>query len=224
MREWMGLAVLAWALAGAPALGAENGCEAVRLSVEPASRTDDVAATLRRRLQAAGAPSPEVEIAAPGVLRATLPQGARETLLTRPASIEFRLVAKPDEAGAVALPRQDGQGAENVSPEIILNETHLREFKLRTTPDGGAALAFHFDPRAMKNLMAASTEAVGRKLAILVDGEIVADPEIRAPIASLTGEIPAGAASSAGELVELLASGRLPAHVAIASREPCGKP
>jgi SecD/SecF fusion protein len=213
---------LALALAGAPAVAAESACgEALRLTVEPVGKTDEVAATLRRRLQAAGAASPEVAADAPGSLRAVLPQGVSETLLTRPASIEFRLVAKPDEAGAVALPVLGAKGAESVAPEIILQESHLREFSVRTTPDPAvAALAFHFDPRAMKNLMAASTEAIGRKLAIVVDGEIVADPIIRAPIASLSGEIPAGAPQSANELVDLLRNGRLTGRVTIASREP----
>lgn len=216
---------LGLALAGAPAAAAESGCETLRLTVEPADKTAEVAATLRRRLQAAGAPSADVETDAPGSLRAALPQGASETLLTRPASVEFRLIAKSDETGAVSLPLASGQGVESVSPEIILDETHLREFKLKRT-GSAAALAFHFDPRAVKNLMAATTEAVGRKLAILVDGEIVADPIIRAPIASMTGEIPAGTAQAASELVDLLASGRLRARVAVASRAPapCGKP
>jgi len=219
-------------LAGAPAFAGESACgEALRLTVDPAAKGPEVAATLLRRLQAAGAPSPKAEADAAGQVRAVLPQGASETLLTRPASIEFRLVAKPDEAGAVVLPRLDGKGAQSLSPEIILNETHLREVTVRTSADpaGGlpaAALAFHFDARAVKNLMAATTEAVGRKLAIVVDGEIVADPIIRAPIASMTGEIPGGSPQSASELVDLLRSGRLPAKVAIAARQPapCGKP
>ena len=226
------LAAMVLMLAGAPAVAAESGCgEAVRLAVEPAAKAPAVAAILRLRLQAAGAPSPKAEADAAGQVRAVLPQGASETLLTRPASIEFRLVAKPDEAGAVVLPRLDGKGAQSLSPEIILNETHLREVTVRTSADpaGGlpaAALAFHFDARAVKNLMAATTEAVGRKLAIVVDGEIVADPIIRAPIASMTGEIPGGSPQSASELVDLLRSGRLPAKVAIAARQPapCGKP
>jgi preprotein translocase subunit SecD len=214
-------------LAGAPAVAAESACgEALRLTVQPAAKAPEVAAVLLRRLAAAGAASPKAEADAAGTVRAVLPRGASDTLLTRPASIEFRLVTKPDEPGAVVLPLLGGKGSESVSPEIILNETHLREVTVRTSADPAAALAFHFDTRAVKNLMAATTEAVGRKLAILIDGEIVADPIIRAPIASMTGEIPAGSLQSASELVDLLRSGRLPAKVAIASREPapCGTP
>ena len=228
----LGLAALVLVLAGEPAVAAESACgEAFRLTVQPPDKAPEVAATLLRRLQAAGAPSPKAEVDAAGSVRAVLPQGGSDTLLTRPASIEFRLVAKPDEPGAVVLPVLGTKGAESVSPEIILDERRLREIKVRVTPNpaGGppsAALAFHFDPQAVKNLMAATTEAVGRKLAIVVDGEIVADPIIRAPIASMTGEIPGGSPQSASELVDLLRSGRLPAKVAIAARQPapCGKP
>ena len=184
-----GLAALVLMLAGAPAVAAESACgEALRLTVQPAAKAPEVAAVLLRRLAAAGAASPKAEADAAGTVRAVLPRGASDTLLTRPASIEFRLVTKPDEPGAVVLPLLGGKGSESVSPEIILNENHLREVTVRTSADpaGGppaAALAFHFDPRAVKNLIAATTEAVGRKLAIVIDGEIVADPIIRAPIA-----------------------------------------
>jgi SecD/SecF fusion protein len=231
MRLGVAALGIAFALAGAPAGAQESACgQALRLSIDPVDKAADVAATLRRRLAAAGAVAPKVEAEGPGRLRAVLPPGANETLFTRPARIEFRLVAAtPDEAGAVPLPRLDGKGTESVSPEIILDESHLREARVRMIPNaaGGppdAALAFHFDPHAMKNLMAATTEAVGRKLAILIDDEVVADPVIRAPIASVTGEIPAGALPSASELVDLLRNGRLSARVTVIAREPapCG--
>ena len=147
--------------------------------------------------------------------------------MTRPARIEFRLVAqKADEPGAVARSRWQGDGVESVEPQIILDERRLREFVATADPgiaDGArnGAIEFHLEPTGMKNLMAASVEAIGRKLAILVDDKIVVDPVIRAPIASATGEISGGfSAASAVQLVRLLQSGRLPAQVAISAREP----
>ena len=189
----------------------------LHLSVEPAARSADVAEVLRKRLENAGAVAPRAEVEGAGVA-AVLPTGLAETLLTRPGRIEFRLVASEGEAGAIPLPRVDGAGMESVSPEIILDETHLREFVVRPG-DGGAALGFHFDTHAMKNLMAASNDAINRKLAILIDDRIVADPVIRAPIGSRTGEIPAGSLASAAELAQVLRSARLPAKVAVTGRE-----
>jgi len=188
--------------------------DALQLNVDPPEKAAGVAATLTRRLQAAGiagAVSVEGE-----VLRATVPAGVDESLLTRPARIEFRLVAKADDApGAVSLARLQG-GRESVDPEIILDESHLREFKVSEGADH-AAIAFRFDPHAMKNLMSATADGVGRKLAIIVDDVVVADPLIRAPVGSMNGEIDAGLSpASARELAALLPDGRLSGRVTVA--------
>ncbi len=186
---------------------------------------------LRRRLEAAGAASPSVTADGPAALRVLLPAGASPSLLTRPGKIEFRLVAATPEApGAVALPKWSGEGTESVEPQVIVNETHLRDVQAREEKDanGGASvvvIAFRFDPQALKNMLTATVDAVGRKLAILVDDRVVVDPIIRAPVAAASGEISGDfTLQSANELVELLASGRLPARVVVAAREPAACP
>ena len=216
-------------LLAAPALAAKVACgDIVHLAVQPADKAPQVASVLRRRLDAAGVTS-RVEVEGAG-LRTLLPVGASDALLTRPGRIEFRLVAqKAGEPGTLAAPRWQGGGAESVEPQIILDETHLRQIEAKADPNvadaaRNGAIDFHLDPHAMKNLMAASVEAIGRKLAILVDDKIVVDPVISAPIASMTGEISGGfSAASAAELVTLMQSGRLPAKVVISGREaaPC---
>jgi len=215
------------ALAASPARAGGTTCgETVRLGVDPPSRMDEVVATLRRRLVAAGEKQPSVERDGAAALRVVLPAGASDSILTRPAKIEFRLVAKSaDEPGIVAMPRLDGKGTERVEPQIILDEERLREIRVKQEPNpaGGkpiVAIAFHIETTGVNNLLTATTEAVGRKLAILVDDRIVADPVIRAPVASLTGEISGGfTLASANELVALIANGRLRARVAILGRQ-----
>ena len=214
-------------LCAAPVQAAETSCgESVRLSVDPPSQLDDVAATLRRRLAAAGEKKPSVERDGAAALRVVLPPGARDSLLTRPAKIEFRLVAKSaDEPGASAFPRLDG-GTERVEPQILLDEERLRQIRVKSEPNpaGGApivAIAFHLETQGVNNLLTGTLQAVGRRLAILVDDRIIADPVLRGPVASLTGEISGGfTLASAEELVALLANGRLRGRVAILSRQP----
>ena len=209
-----GVAALVVGLVLASPAGAVVCGETLQLTVDPPEKAAGVAATLTRRLQAAGLAG-GVSVDGAG-LSATVPAGTDESLLTRPARIEFRLVAKADEAaGAISLARMQG-GRESVDPEIILDESHLREFKVRES-GGHAVITFRFDPHAMKNLMSATVDGVGRKLAIIVDDVVVADPLIRAPVASASGEIDAGlSAASARELAALLPNGRLPALVTIA--------
>jgi preprotein translocase subunit SecD len=221
MKHGLAALLALGALGLAPAKAAGCG-QTVRLSVEPAGKTAEVAATLRRRLAAAGERTPSVETAGGG-LTVVLPPGDSESLLTRPAKIEFRLVAKsPDEPGAVLMPRLDGKGSEAVEPQIIVDEYRMRDLKVVDAAKGGPpAIAFRLEPLAVKNLMAATVEAVGRKLAILVDDRIVADPIIRAPVASVQGQISGGfTKESAEQLVDLIRNGRLAARVAVASRAP----
>ena len=201
--------------------------ESLRLSVMPASRIDDVAATLRRRLAAAGEKAPSVVRDGAAGLAVVLPEGVSDTLLTRPASIEFRLVAKSaDEPGLVTMPRLDGEGTEQVEPQIILDEERLRQLRVKQEPNpaGGGpivAIAFHIETLGVNNLLTATTQAVGRKLAILVDGHIVAEPVLRGPVASMTGEISGGLTqASADELVALIANGRLRGQVSLLARQP----
>ena len=228
MRIGVASWLLASALAFASAKADEQKCgEWIRLSVDPAGKTGDVAAVLRRRLAAASARAPLVEM--DGGLRVMLPAGVSESVLTQPAKIEFRLVAKsPEEPGAVVLPRRDGNGSESVEPQIIVNERRLREVKVvEASGSGAVAIAFRFDPEAVKNLLAATVDAVGRKLAIIVDDQIVVDPIIRAPLASVEGEISGAFTKSyASQLVDLLRNGRLDGRVAIVSRAPapCATP
>src|SRR5947209_17513040 len=107
----------------APALAAQSTCnETVHLAVEPADKAPQVAAVLRRRHAGDGA---SVETEGAG-LRVALPAGVDDALLTRPARIEFRLVAEKA-TGAVAMSRWQGQGSESVEPQIILDESHLRD-------------------------------------------------------------------------------------------------
>ena len=221
----VGASLLGASLLGASLLGASllvaspalaGGCEAVRLTVEPPAKAEGVARVLRRRFETAASTA---TVEADGVgLRVVGPAGA-DALLTRPARVEFRIVAADDAPGAVSMALAQG-GHASVEPAIILDESHLRSFSVREAGEQGV-LAFRFDPHAMKNLMSATADAVGRKLAIVVDDVVVAEPEIRSPVASTGGEIDAGlTGASARELAALLPDGRLPARVSVAAREP----
>ena len=217
------------ALAGVLAMtgvasAAEAGCgEWVRLSVKPAEKADEVAIVLRRRLEGAGVKAPAVERDGEG-LKAELPAGLETPLLTDPGKFEMRLVStSPD---AARLPRLDGGAEEAVEPQIILDEFRLRELKVVNDPKAedprfALTLQFRLDPVGARNLMAASTEAIGRKLAVIVDDKVVVTPIIRAPIASGSGEVAGGfTAENTAFLAEAMRGGRLPAEVSLAGRTP----
>ncbi len=224
MRYGLIAAVLALAT---PACAQTNCGEWLHLVVEPAEKAPDVQAVLSRRLEGAGAKTVTVERDGAG-LKALLPPNLGEALLTRPGKFEMRLVATG--ADGLELQRLDGGAPERVEPQVILNEYRLRDVKLSvdpkaTDPRYAVTLGFRLDPVGMRNLLAASAEALGRKLAVIVEDRIVVTPIIRAPIASADGEVAGGfTADGAAFLAEALRGGRLPAAVSVAGREPatCG--
>jgi len=227
MRYCLVAAVLAIAFA-APARAQTNCGQWVHLAVEPADKTPDVEAVLRRRLDGAGA-KPPVSVERDGAgLKALLPQNLGEALLTRVGKFEIRLVAAGSDG--LQLQRLDGGAAERVEPQVIVNEYRLREAKMSvdakaSDPRFAVTLDFRLDPVGMRNLLAASAEAVGRKLAVIVEDQVVVTPIIRAPIASADGEVAGGfTAESTVFLAEALRGGRLPAQVTVVGREPatCG--
>jgi preprotein translocase subunit SecD len=214
---------LALAMTGLPA-AAQAGCgETVTLSVRPAGKADEVAIVLRRRLEAAGVKAPAVERDGEG-LKAELPAGLDAALLSEPGKFEMRLVSTSPEA--LKLPRLDGGAEEAVEPQIILDEFRLRDVKLVNDPKAedprfALALEFRLDPVGARNLMAASTEAIGRKLAVIVDDKVVVTPIIRAPIASGSGDVAGGfTAENTASLAEAMRGGRLPAEVGVTGRTP----
>ena len=226
MRHELVAAALAIALA-TPAYAQTNCGEWLHLAVEPAEKAPDVEAVLLRRLEGAGAKPVTVERDGAG-LKALLPQNLGDALLTRPGKFEMRLVAAGSDG--LELQRLDGGAPESVEPAVILNEYRLRDVKLSadpkaTDPRYAMALDFRLDPVGMRNLLTASAEAVGRKLAVIVEDRIVVTPIIRAPIASDEGEVAGGfTEENTAFLAEALRGGRLPARVTVAGREPatCG--
>ncbi len=224
MRRGLAAAVM---FALATSTEAQPNCgQWLHLSVEPSEKAQDVAIVLERRLEGAGAKPVSVERDGEG-LKALLPANLGEALLTRPGKFEMRLVAAGAEGAT--FPRLDGGAPETVEPMIILDEFRLRDVRMSTDakaadPRFATALDFRLDPVGMRNLLAASAEAVGRKLAVIVEDQIVVTPIIRAPIASGEGEVAGGfTPENAAFLAEALRGGRLPARVTVASREPaCG--
>jgi preprotein translocase subunit SecD len=226
MRIRYGLIAAVLALA-APAYAQTNCGEWLHLAVEPPEKAPDVEAVLRRRLEGAGAKPVTVERDGAG-LKALLPQNLGEALLTRPGKFEMRLVAAGSEG--LRLQRLDAGAPESVEPEVIVNEYRLREAKMSvdakaSDPRYVVTFDFRLDPVGMRNLLAASAEAVGRKLAVIVEDKIVVTPIIRAPIASAEGEVAGGfTEENTAFLAEAMRGGRLPARVTVAGREPatCG--
>lgn len=69
---------------------------------------------------------------------------------------------------------------------VLLDATHVREVHLEERPDGVRHIVLHLTDEGAEALSDATTAHQGRRLAIVVEGRIVAAPTIREPIT--TGE------------------------------------
>lgn len=110
-----------------------------------------------------------------------------------------------------------------MEPQIIVDEGRMRDLTVAEAPNGGPiATASRLEPVAAENLMAA-----GRRRAIRVDGHVVADPIIRAPVAAVEGARSGGYSKPTADApVALLRNRRLDARAAVLSRAPapCAQP
>ena len=95
-------------------------------------------------------------------------------------SLAIRMVAAEGREGEV-LPRWSGDTSEMlaVEPGVVASAQHIRHVRLLDAADGSRVLVLDLDDTGKARLAEASSLGIGRRLAIVVDGRIVAAPTIR---------------------------------------------
>ncbi|AKF02906.1 SecDF P1 head subdomain-containing protein [Sandaracinus amylolyticus] len=98
-------------------------------------------------------------------------------------SLAIRMVAVEGAEGEV-LPRWSGETDELLAVEhgVVVESRNIRHVRLLEAADGSRILVLDLDDTGRSRLHEASTLHVGRRLAIVVDGRIVAAPIIRTPL------------------------------------------
>ncbi len=111
-----------------------------------------------------------------------------------------------------------------VSKRIILNGDNLVDAKPRMdTQSNETIVSFTLDRVGAKKFGRATTENVGKQLAIILDGKIISAPSIREPIIGGSGQITGNFTfQSATDLALLLRSGALPAPMNIIEERTVG--
>lgn len=95
-------------------------------------------------------------------------------------SLAIRMVAAEGREGEV-LPRWSGDTSEMLAIEhgVVVGAEHIRHVRLLDAADGSRVLVLDLDDTGRARLAEASSLHLGRRLAIVVDGRIVAAPTIR---------------------------------------------
>ena len=149
-----------------------------------------------------------------------------KSLLGKTANLTFRFVTKSNEDsfGADKLQFEDGSEEVIVSKRIVLSGDNLLDAQPRMNSETNeTVVTFSLDRVGAKRFGKATSNGIGKRLAIVLDGKIISAPVIRDTIATGSGQISGGFTfQSATDLALLLRSGALPAPLNIIEERTVG--
>ena len=148
-----------------------------------------------------------------------------KSLLGKTANLTFKFVTNNSEEsfGTEKLLFEDGTEA-IVSKRIVLSGENLIDAKPRMdTQNNQTVVSFNLDRVGTKKFAKATSNNVGKKLAIILDNKIISAPTIQEPIVGGSGQITGDFTfQSATDMALLLRSGALPAPLNIIEERTVG--
>tara|TARA_B100002051_G_scaffold257347_1_gene274655 strand:+ start:609 stop:2162 length:1554 start_codon:yes stop_codon:yes gene_type:complete len=194
------------------------------------SSLDQAVEIVRRRVDETGTNEPNILKRGNNRILVELPgldDPARiKSLLGKTANLTFQFVSsnENDSFGTEILKFDNGIDQALVSKRIILNGDNLVDAKPRMDNQSNETIvSFNLDRVGAKKFAKATTENVGKQLAIILDGKIISAPSVREPIVGGSGQISGNFTfQSATDLALLLRSGALPAPMNIIEERSVG--
>src|ERR687893_625716 len=191
--------------------------------------TEQALEVIRRRIDALGTTEPTIQRQGVGRILVQVPglqdpQQLKE-LLGRTAKPEFRMLGESTAGDVDLIPSRDSGGQRvPVERRIIVAGEDLTDaqpaFDSRTNEP---IVNFRFNLRGAQRFGAATTENVGRPLAIVLDNEVISAPRILSPITGGSGQISGRfKVEAANNLAILLRAGALPAKLTIVEERTVG--
>ena len=146
-----------------------------------------------------------------------------KSLLGKTAQLNFRLVTDNNEFGTDELISENGEKL-NVSKRIIMSGENLIDAQPNiNNQNNEPTVSFTLDRLGSQKFGRATTDNVGKRLAIVLDGEIVSAPNINEPITSGNGMISGNFTfQEATDLSLLLRSGALPTPLLVVEERTVG--
>ncbi len=193
--------------------------QAVTQGIEVIRRRIDATGTLEPSIQQQGAD--RILIQVPGLQD---PQEL-ERLLGKTAKLEFRMLADSPSGDVDLLPNKD-EGGQKVPVErrVMADGSELTDaqpaFDQQTNEP---MVSFKFNLRGAQKFGQATSENVGRRMAIVLDGVVQSAPVIRTAITGGSGQITGNfTVKDANDLAILLRAGALPAKFTPVERRVVG--
>jgi len=146
-----------------------------------------------------------------------------KSLLGKTAQLNFRLVTDNKEFGTDELISENGEKL-NVSKRIIMSGENLIDAQPNiNNQNNEPTVSFTLDRLGSQKFGRATTDNVGKRLAIVLDGQIVSAPNINEPITSGNGMISGNFTfQEATDLSVLLRSGALPTPLIVIEERTVG--
>ena len=146
-------------------------------------------------------------------------------LLGKTANLTFRLVSETeDDFGSELLFFEDKEEQMKISKRVIISGDNLINAQPQLDRQSNqAVVSFTFDRAGSKKFGRATSDNVGKRLAIILDNKIISAPVIREPILGGNGQISGEFTfQTATDLALLLRSGALPAPLNIIEERTVG--
>ena len=146
-----------------------------------------------------------------------------KNLLGKTAQLNFRLVSDNDEFGIDKLVSETGQKL-NVSKRIVMSGDNLIDAQPNfNSQSNEPTVSFTLDRLGAQKFGRVTTDNVGKRLAIVLDGKIISAPSINEPITGGSGMISGNFSfQEATDLSLLLRSGALPTPLIIVEERTVG--
>jgi protein-export membrane protein SecD len=146
-----------------------------------------------------------------------------KTLLGKTAQLNFRLVKENNEFGVDKLISENGEELK-VSKRIIMSGENLIDAQPNiNNQNNEPTVSFTLDRLGAQKFGRATTDNIGKRLAIVLDGEIVSAPSINEAITSGSGMISGNFSfQEATDLALLLRSGALPTPLLVVEERTVG--
>ena len=146
-----------------------------------------------------------------------------KALLGKTAQLNFRLVSDNNEFGTDELISENGEQLK-ISKRIIMSGENLIDAQPSIqNQNNEPTVSFTLDRLGAQKFGRATTDNVGKRLAIVLDGEIVSAPNINEPITSGNGMISGNFTfQEATDLALLLRSGALPTPLIVVEERTVG--
>ena len=144
-------------------------------------------------------------------------------LLGKTAQLNFRLVSESSDFGTDELVSEDGESIK-ISKRIVMSGENLIDAQPNIqNQNNEPTVSFKLDRLGAQKFGRTTTDNVGKRLAIVLDGKIISAPNINEPITSGNGIISGNFTfQEATDLALLLRSGALPTPLEVVEERTVG--